>query len=87
MVDLNIRRFPDRQMKYGVICKERLLEDLRGWTNLYTAGRLQKPVHVIIKNPTIEAAIALNKENAIRTSLLLLPTKFTEFGEEEESLL
>ena len=31
-------------IKYGVISKEHLVEDLRHWTTLFVSGRMQKPV-------------------------------------------
>ena len=65
-------------MKYGVISKGYMLEDLKTWSNLYTAGRLQKPVRILKHNTVIEAAIKLNLESAVRTSLLMLPEKFDE---------
>jgi hypothetical protein len=67
-----------RLMKYGVISKQHLLDDLTGWTSLYTAGRLQKPVHVLKGNEAVEAAMKSNLESAVRTSLLMLPEKFEE---------
>lgn len=67
-----------RLMKYGVISKEYMLEDLNTWSNLYTAGRLQKPVRVLKQNAVIEEAIKNNLESAVRTSLLMLPEKFEE---------
>ena len=67
-----------RLMKYGVINKEYMLEDLNTWSNLYTAGRLQKPVRVLKHNAEIEEAIKNNLESAVRTSLLMLPEKFEE---------
>ncbi len=70
-----------RLMKYGVINKEYMLEDLNTWSNLYTAGRLQKPVRVLKHNAEIEEAINNNLESAVRTSLLMLPEKFEEIDQ------
>jgi len=67
-----------RLMKYGVISQGYMLEDLKTWSNLYTAGRLQKPVRILKNNATIEAAMNDNLESAVRTSLLMLPEKFEE---------
>lgn len=78
IIKLNISRFPNRTMKYGVISKKRLLEDLTNWSCLYSAGRLHKPVRIIKNDIDIEKAIEINKESAIRTSLLLLPDLFSE---------
>ncbi len=77
-ISVNISRFSRRQMKYGVINKVKLLEDLTKWTSLYIAGRLHKPVQILKGNKEIEAAIEINRHHAIRTSLLLLPGSFSE---------
>lgn len=70
-------------IKYGIIKTDHLLDDLYNWTNLYVAGRLQKPVEFLIdcdKDESIKAAIRLNRENALRTALLLLPETFDSFA-------
>ena len=77
-VPMTSKNFKGRLMKYGVISKEHLLTDLTSWTNLYTAGRLQKPVHVLKDNELIRTAMNKNLESAVRTSLLMLPTQFEE---------
>lgn len=69
---------PLRQMKYGVISRHYMLRDLTQWNSLYVAGRLHKPVHIIKHNPEIELFMGLNREQALRTSLLLLPERFNE---------
>ncbi len=69
---------PDRLMKYGVISRHHAMSDLTKWSNLYLAGRLHKPVHILQGNTEIEMVMGLNREQAIRTSLLLLPEKFEE---------
>lgn len=78
-IPMNSPKFPGRLMKYGIISKEHLLQDLNNWSQLYIAGRLHKPVHILKKNEEIEKALAQNYEHAIRTSLLLLPGQFNEF--------
>jgi translocator assembly and maintenance protein 41 len=65
-------------MKYGIISKTHAMNDLLRWTNLYLAGRLHKPVHIMKPNDEIELAMKRNFEQAIRTSLLLLPNRFNE---------
>lgn len=77
-IPMKSKKFAGRLMKYGVISKKHVLEDLNCWTNLYTAGRLQKPVHVLKGDPEIELAMQSNLESAVRTSLLMLPDKFEE---------
>ena len=64
-------------VKYGVIRKELLCSDLRGWDTLYTAGRLQKPVLTLLGDAEVSAANARNRQSALLTSLLLLPQRFT----------
>jgi len=67
-------------IKYGVINKKHLLQDLRNWETLYVAGRLHKPVNIIEQEEDIEMKEALknNLSCAVRAALLLLPEKFTE---------
>ena len=48
------------------------------WNHLYVAGRLHKPVRIILSNPEVTAALATNREHALRASLLLLPDLFSE---------
>lgn len=36
-------------IKYGVISTESLIDDLMHWKTMYVAGRLHKPVSIIIK--------------------------------------
>jgi mitochondrial translocator assembly and maintenance protein 41 len=77
-IPVNISAFPARLMKYGVVSKKHMIRDLTKWTDLYVAGRLHKPVHVLKENDEIERAIGVNHEQAVRASLLLLPEKFNE---------
>lgn len=78
MVPINRHDPQGRQMKYGVVSRKRLLHDLLKWTDLYGAGRLHKPVKILVSDIEIEAAIAINREHAVRTALLLMPQTFTE---------
>lgn len=66
-------------IKYGVISKTDLVKDLREWTYLYVAGRLQKPVKTLKTTPEIEEARTINLRNAVNISLLLEE----EFSREE----
>jgi translocator assembly and maintenance protein 41 len=77
-VPMTIPKFSGRLMKYGVISKHDILDDLNKWSVLYTAGRLQKPVHILKPDHDIELAMQTNLESAVRTSLLMLPDKFEE---------
>lgn len=78
LVNLSIHSCPDRKMKYGIISKKRLLKDLIRWTTLYSAGRLHKPVRIIQSDPEIDAALQHNNDNAVKTALLMMPSKFSE---------
>lgn len=68
-------------IKYGVIRKQDLCDDLYHWNHLYVAGRLQKPVETLIA-PTdteLKSEIEKNLENALHTALLKLPKEFTYY--------
>lgn len=68
-------------IKYGVISKAALIDDLLDWKDLYISGRLQKPVE-IVRDPSsskIQNALELNLQSAVRAALLLLPKEFNEF--------
>ncbi|KAJ1407372.1 mitochondrial matrix Mmp37 [Ochromonadaceae sp. CCMP2298] len=72
-VPITSGRYAGRMMKYGIISKKDILMDLSSWSDLYTAGRLQKPVRILKGNAEIEGAMGLNLESAVRASLLMLP--------------
>lgn len=67
-----------RRMKYGIVSKEKLLEDLIGWKYLYVAGRLHKPLTIIKYNEDIMTASRLNRTYASKAAMLLLPSRFSE---------
>ena len=78
LIPMKIKNYPDRLMKYGVISTQALIQDLTQWNHLYVAGRLHKPVRIILSNPEVTIALATNREHALRASLLLLPDLFSE---------
>lgn len=65
-------------MKYGVINQQNAVKDLSEWTNLYLAGRLHKPVRILRSNSQYDQLMSFNRDSAIKTSLLLLPERFSE---------
>jgi translocator assembly and maintenance protein 41 len=79
-VPLPVKGGEGRLMKYGIINKSNALKDLFTWNNLYLAGRLHKPVHLLSSSLSseIEEAIVANHHHAVNTSLLMLPDEFTD---------
>nr|XP_019588244.1 PREDICTED: phosphatidate cytidylyltransferase, mitochondrial isoform X3 [Rhinolophus sinicus] len=69
-----------RLIKYGVISTRVLIEDLLNWSNLYIAGRLQKPVKIIAMNENVALRSALDKnlKSAVTAAFLMLPESFSE---------
>lgn len=60
-----------RTIKYGVASARRLVEDLEGWTTLFLAGRLHKPVAVLRDDPAVARAQRRNLDAALAAGLLL----------------
>lgn len=58
-------------IKYGVISKQDTLKDISEWSNLYVAGRLQKPVKFRGQDPTVQYINQFNLMNALTVSLLM----------------
>lgn len=71
-------KFEDRLVKYGVIDKADLLEDLIAWRYLYTAGRLHKPVLLIQPDKDVSEAMHRNLLSAVNTAVLLMQDSFTK---------
>ncbi|XP_075039271.1 phosphatidate cytidylyltransferase, mitochondrial isoform X3 [Mixophyes fleayi] len=67
-------------IKYGVISTDTLIEDLTHWRTLYIAGRLHKPVKVLVQkeNKLLHSALTNNLKSAITASFLMLPESFPE---------
>lgn len=68
----------DKEVKYGVASLDTIRDDLTNWRTLYLAGRLHKPVKLVIDHPDIAAAQRVNLKSAMCTALLLLPQHFSE---------
>ena len=68
-----------RIMKYGVISKKLLVDDLVNWMSLYVSGRLHKPVKFLGFLPSdICSVLNVNLNHALSTSLLCLPDQFLD---------
>ncbi|OXU28962.1 hypothetical protein TSAR_015792 [Trichomalopsis sarcophagae] len=76
-----IKTSEGRNIKYGVISEISLVEDLLDWNTLYLAGRLHKPVEIIVEpaeNSQIRTALVQNLHSAVHAALILLPEHFSE---------
>ncbi|MFW5704372.1 MAG: phosphatidate cytidylyltransferase [Nanoarchaeota archaeon] len=69
--------FGSRDIKYGAISMDSLIDDLTNWTSFYIAGRLQKPTRILKSTPEFDSAQKRNLENALNTALFMLPENFT----------
>ena len=66
------------QLKYGVISSDDVATDLKDWTTLFCSGRLHKPAVVLQETSHFRYLLKHNLEAALHTSLLLLPSEFSE---------
>lgn len=69
-----------RIIKYGVVGTEALIDDLMHWKTLYVAGRLHKPVKMLVQgeNGKLRASLVANLKSAVTASFLMLPESFSE---------
>lgn len=69
-----------RIIKYGVVSTEALIDDLMHWKTLYVAGRLHKPVKMLVQgeNGKLRASLVSNLKSAVTASFLMLPESFSE---------
>lgn len=70
---------PGQHMKYGIATVAALQRDLTNWDSLYVAGRMHKPVRVILDETgtALSEAMDKNREAAVAAALLQLPESFT----------
>lgn len=67
-----------RLMKYGVVSRGDLEDDLNSWRWLYLSGRLHKPVLLSpFNSDSLQDSLRANLSSAVRAALLLLPAEFT----------
>ncbi|KAF9186860.1 Mitochondrial translocator assembly and maintenance protein 41 [Haplosporangium sp. Z 767] len=64
-------------VKYGVVSIDTLCNDLLNWETMYLAGRLHKPVKILLDDPRTRLSNQVNLFNATRVALLSLPKRFT----------
>ncbi|KAK6320809.1 hypothetical protein J4Q44_G00077850 [Coregonus suidteri] len=69
-----------RIIKYGVISTDSLIDDLLHWKTMYIAGRLHKPVKILVQgeNGKMRGALVGNLKSAVTASFLMLPESFSE---------
>nr|DBA18708.1 TPA: hypothetical protein GDO54_016924 [Pyxicephalus adspersus] len=62
-------------IKYGIVSTDALIEDLLHWKSLYIAGRLHKPVKILMQkeNEKLRTAMNTNLKSAVITAFLMLP--------------
>jgi len=72
-----------RRVKYGVVTRRDLVNDLLCWRHLYAAGRLQKPTAQqsfgdlrSAEHRELSAALTANRRAALATALLCQPASF-----------
>ncbi|PWN92113.1 Mmp37-domain-containing protein [Acaromyces ingoldii] len=71
-------KMDDELVKYGVMDVDTLCQDLLDWDTLYISGRMHKPVAMLTTDARVRLAQQVNLTSALRTSLLLLPERFSE---------
>lgn len=66
-------------IKYGVVDRNDLIDDLEQWGQLYLAGRLHKPVRALLSpNADMKLSINSNLRHAVTAALCQLPEHFRE---------
>lgn len=70
-VDVTTPNGVEMELKYGVTSVETLCSDLLNWDTLYLAGRMQKPVAVVVDDPHVGVCQQVNLTNAIRLAIAM----------------
>lgn len=65
----------EAMVKYGVVSTDNAVKDIREWSTLYIAGRLQKPVRHLHGGQALAEANDHNLSSAFKLALLLLRRK------------
>ncbi len=67
--------FGDREYKIGTIQKNDFLNDLGNWDTFYVAGRMQKPILVVLADDDINKRIDDNRKYAVMATTLINDNK------------
>ncbi len=67
--------FGDREYKIGTIQKNDFLDDLDSWNSFYIAGRMQKPILVVLSDDEINERIEKNRKFAVMATRLINDNK------------
>lgn len=63
--------FGGREYKIGTIQKNDFLDDLDNWNSFYIAGRMQKPILVVLSDDEINERIEKNRKFAVMATKLI----------------
>jgi translocator assembly and maintenance protein 41 len=66
-------------IKYGVIEKMDLKQDLLEWKSCYISGRMQKPIEIVLTDPEVLEWNRINLKRAFLYGLNQCPNTFTEY--------
>lgn len=70
-VDIKANSGIEMELKYGVTSMEYLCSDLLNWDTLYLAGRMHKPIAVVVNDPYVSVCQQINLTNAIRLAIIM----------------
>ena len=83
---LHLNQTINRQVKYGIIEKVDLMNDLLHWKYLYIAGRLQKPTALVDVDDEIIEAQKKNIHAALATAILINSDTKNDLSHKEMTL-